>query len=169
MRGQFVVEAVAREESDGGRLAGGGGGVVEDGDGRGGGAPGGGGVEACDGREVCEGLEAGAAYDGDTDGVWRGLELRVSGRISVFVSCVVTKMLEEERGRAQGLGEETGFSSPLYLFGRSVIFLLRPDRDIGRLSARMDLVERLRMHPIPSIGGNRTRTGQVPNVMAHGH
>lgn len=83
-------------------------------------------------------------------------------------------MLEEESGRAQGLGEETGFSSPLYLFGRSVIFLLRPDRDIGRLSARMDLVMRLRMYPIPSIGGypsseckvvNRTRTGQVPNVM----
>ncbi len=69
VRGQFVVEAVAREEGDWGRLAGGRGGVVQDGDGRGGGAPGGRGLEGCDGGEVCEGLEACAAYDGDTDGV----------------------------------------------------------------------------------------------------
>lgn len=57
-----MVEAVAREEGDGGVV------VLEDGDGGGGGTPGCLYVELGDGDEAFEGLEAGAAYDGYVDG-----------------------------------------------------------------------------------------------------
>jgi hypothetical protein len=67
--GELVVEAVAGEEGDGEALSGRGGRVQEDGDGRGGEAPGRGGVEGGDVLEVREVLEAGAADDGDVDGV----------------------------------------------------------------------------------------------------
>jgi hypothetical protein len=62
VRGELVVEAVAREEGDGGVV------VLEDGDGGGGGTPGCLYVELGDGDEAFEGLEAGAAYDGYVDG-----------------------------------------------------------------------------------------------------
>ena len=67
---EFVVEAVAGEEGDwDGVLRVGGGLVGEDGDGTGRGAPGGGDGEGGGGCEAGEGGEAGAAYDGDPDGL----------------------------------------------------------------------------------------------------
>jgi len=63
----LVVQAVTRKEGDGDRLAGAGG-VVQDGDGRGGSAPGSGRVERGDGSEAWEGLQAGSTDHCDGDG-----------------------------------------------------------------------------------------------------
>lgn len=67
--GELVMEAMAGDEGDGDWLACGGRWVVEDGDGRGGSAPGSAWVEGGDVGEVREGLESCAANDGDRDGV----------------------------------------------------------------------------------------------------
>lgn len=74
MRREFMMQTVAGDEGDRGRLAGRGGGVVEDGDRRGGGAPGGCRLEGCDGGEVCEFFEAGTAYDANANGSCGGPE-----------------------------------------------------------------------------------------------
>lgn len=70
--GEFVVEAMAADEGDGDRLVGLRGGVVEDGDGRGGFAPGCGWFEGGDVGEAWEVLQAGSSYDCDGDWVLGG-------------------------------------------------------------------------------------------------
>jgi hypothetical protein len=64
-----MVEAVAREESDGDVFAGGGGLVVQDADGRGGGAPWCIDVEGCGEGEARQRLQTSAANDGNVDGI----------------------------------------------------------------------------------------------------
>jgi hypothetical protein len=78
----LVVQAVARQEGNGDGLAAAGG-VVQDGDGRGGSAPGSGRVERGDGGETWEGLQAGATDHGDGDGTCGG----VSIEFGVGVDC----------------------------------------------------------------------------------
>lgn len=72
VRSDLVVETMAGDEGDGDGLAvGRGRGVVEDGDGRGGSAPGSGELEGGDGCEAREGLEAGATDHRNGDGAWK--------------------------------------------------------------------------------------------------
>lgn len=75
MGSDLVVKTMAGDEGDGDGLAvGRGRGVVEDGDGRGGSAPGSGELEGGDGSEAREGLEAGATDHRNGDGAWKSCQ-----------------------------------------------------------------------------------------------
>lgn len=71
MRGEFVVQTMAREESDSDGLARRGRWVVQDGNGRRGCAPWGLDIQVCDMGEAREGLQACASNDGNVDWIYQ--------------------------------------------------------------------------------------------------